>query len=102
MVISRQILAELADVLSREKFAKVGKSHVNTFLSALAGKVTTVKYHFDTVSEDPDDDIILSTAYDGKAIYIVTGDRHLLDLRKFHDVGIATANEMLHLLGRGL
>ncbi len=104
VVTSRQMLAELADVLSREKFVEVDKSHVNTFLSALASKaiLVTIRHHFDTISEDPDDDIVLSTAYDGKATYIVSGDRHLLDLRKFRGVEIVGVKEMFQLLKRSL
>ncbi len=104
VVTSRQMLAELADVLSREKFVEVDKSHANTFLSALASKATLVaiRHHFDAISEDPDDDIVLSTAHDGNATHIVSGDRHLLDLRKFRGVEILSVKEMLQLLKRGL
>jgi putative PIN family toxin of toxin-antitoxin system len=103
VVTSRQMLAELADVLSREKFVEVDKSNINAFLSALASKATlvTIRHHFDAVPEDPDDDIVLSTAFDGKATHIVSGDRHLLDLRKFRGVEIFAVKEMLLLLKRG-
>ena len=38
--------------------------------------------HLDLVAADPDDDRILECAVDGQAEIIVTGDEHLLSLRK--------------------
>ena len=100
VVSSRQMLAELADVLSREKFMEVDKSQVSSFLSILASKVVlvTVKKPFTTVTGDPDDDMVLSTAYEGKATHIVSGDRHLLNLKRFSGIRIVAVNEMLQLL----
>lgn len=40
---------------------------------------------------DPDDDKFLSCAIDGKALYIVSGDKDLLDLKSFRDIEIVTA-----------
>ncbi|HEY4699644.1 MAG TPA: putative toxin-antitoxin system toxin component, PIN family, partial [Nitrososphaerales archaeon] len=53
---------------------------------------------FKVVAEDPDDDLVLNTAYSGKAAYIVTGDRHLLALKEFKGIKILTVNEMLQAL----
>jgi uncharacterized protein len=100
VVSSHQMLAELADVLSREKFAEVSKSHIGLFLSILVGKATlvTVKHTDRVVSEDPDDDIVLATGVEGKATHIVSGDSHLLNLGKFREVKIVTVKEMLDLI----
>ncbi len=100
IVTSRQMLAELVDVLSREKFKEVQKSQVNSFLSVISSRVflVTVKQTFKAISEDQDDDIVLSTAHAGKAAYIVSGDRHLLDLKRFDGIRIISVNEMLRLL----
>jgi putative PIN family toxin of toxin-antitoxin system len=100
VVSSRQMLAELVDVLSREKFKEAEKSQVNSFLSILSSRVVlvTVKQSFKTVVEDPDDDMVLSTAHEGKATYIVSGDGHLLNLKRFGGIRIVTVNEMLQLL----
>jgi len=40
----------------------------------------------------------LATAFDGKADYIVSGDRHLLSIGKFKGIKILTVDEMLKLL----
>ena len=48
--------------------------------------------------KDPDDDIVLSTALNGKADYIVSGDKHLLALKKFEKIEIMKVNQMLEIL----
>ena len=100
LVSSSQMLAELADVLSREKFREVRRSHVDKYLSNLVMRCKMVKRQsrFKVVAEDPDDDLVLNTAYSGKAAYIVTGDRHLLALKEFKGIKILTVNEMLQSL----
>jgi putative PIN family toxin of toxin-antitoxin system len=51
------------------------------------------------VKADPSDDAVVNTALDGRADYIVTGDRHLLELQKFRWIRIVTVGEMLKTLG---
>lgn len=45
------------------------------------------------ISRDPDDDKFIGCAKDGKALYIVSGDKDLLVLEKYEDIEIITANE---------
>ena len=99
VTLSRQILAELADVLARDKF-NVKSAQIDRFLASLVGKskIVSAASHFKVVSEDPDDDIVLNTAYDGKADYIVTGDNHLLALKEFKMTKIVKVTEMLEIL----
>jgi len=84
VILSPQMLAELADVLTGDKFA-VKTAQVDRFLAILVrkAKIVTPSSRFKVISEDPDDDIVLNTAYAGKAEYIITGDRHLLALKEF-------------------
>jgi uncharacterized protein len=99
VILSRQMLAELADVLSRDKFT-VKSSQVDRFVSSLVrmSKIAPDNARFKVVLEDPDDDKVLNTAYAGKAEFIVTGDRHLLVLVKFKRTKIVNVNQMLELL----
>ena len=60
--------------------------------------MVTVKRSFGAVTEDPEDDIVLDTAYEGRASHIVSGDKHLLNLGRFRGIRIVTVNEMLELL----
>lgn len=50
------------------------------------------------IVDDPDDDVVLAIAIAGRADYIVSGDRHLLDLREYKGVPIITATRFLNLL----
>lgn len=101
-VTSREMLAELADVLSRVKFLEIKNVQVKAFLSILVSKSVLVKprRHIRVIAEDPDDDVVLNTALTGKADYIVTGDKHLLNLKEFRGIGIVTVKEMIELLRR--
>jgi putative PIN family toxin of toxin-antitoxin system len=98
-ILSRQMLAELADVSSRDKFNITG-SQVNQFISNLdrMSKMVLDNVVFKVILEDPDDDVVLNTAYTGKAEFIVTGDKHLLVLGHFKKTKIVTVNQMQDLL----
>lgn len=45
---------------------------------------------------DPKDNPIIETALTAKAKYLVTGDKHLLTLRKHQDVQIVTVDQFLN------
>lgn len=100
VVLSRQMLAELVDVLSRDKFADVKSSQTNRFISALVrkSKIVTTSPRFKVIAEDLDDDIVLNTAYSRKADYIVTGDKHLLALKEFKGIEIVKVTQMLEVV----
>jgi hypothetical protein len=52
------------------------------------------------VAEDPSDDRYLECAVEGEAVYLVTGDDHLLRLRRVHEVALVTPKEFLQALRR--
>jgi len=99
VILSREMLAELADVLARDRFM-IKDSQLERYLSGLVRKseIVTISTRFKMISEDPDDDTVLNTAYSGKANYIVTGDRHLLALREFKGIEIVKVTHMLEIL----
>lgn len=104
LVLSSHIISEFIDVVSGRKFEKyVGEYDVRIFLEALhrTAKFTQIRSRFKVVKEDPTDDIILRTAYDGKADYIVSGDKHLLSLGEFRRIKILTVDGMLKILKMG-
>jgi uncharacterized protein len=99
VILSRQMLVELADVAGRDKF-HVTDSRVERFLSIMVkmAKIVPDNALFKEVASDPDDDVVLNAAYTGKADYIVTGDKHLLTLNNFKKTKIVTVNQMLEIL----
>jgi uncharacterized protein len=101
LAFSKKMLSDLVNVLKRQKFEKyVTSADVGIFLKDLrnSGKIVHVKSRFKVVAEDPDDDEIIRTAFDAKANYIVSGDRHLLALREFKGIRMVTVNQMLKIL----
>jgi putative PIN family toxin of toxin-antitoxin system len=93
------MLVELADVLSRDKFNVTG-SQVDRFVSSLVrmSKMVPNGARFKVLSEDPDDDIVLNTAYSGRVEFIVTGDQHLLALSQFKKTKIVNVTQMQDIL----
>ena len=101
IVLSRAILEEFLDVIEDPKIAKyTSEKDVTAFLNTLknAARIVQVKSKFTAINEDPDDDIIIQTAYDSEADYIISGDRHLLLLKQFKGIRILTVDEMLNKL----
>jgi uncharacterized protein len=100
LVLSKAIIVEFLEVIEDPKVVKyTSEQDVTLFLNALGRAVIVrVKSRFKVVTEDPDDDIIVRTAYDGKADYIVSGDKHLLGLKEFKGIKILTIDEMLNVL----
>jgi uncharacterized protein len=102
LVLSRAILEEFLEVIEDPKIAKyTSKKDVTIFLSTpkKAARIVQVKSKFKVVEDDPDDTII-QTAYDSKADYIISGDRHLLALEQFKSIRILTVDEMLNTLNK--
>ena len=101
IVLSRAILEEFLEVIEDPKIAKyTSEKDVTVFLNTLknAARIVQVKSKFKAVKENPDDDTIIQTAYDNKADYIISGDRHLLLLKQFKGIRILTVDEMLNTL----
>lgn len=92
---SAPLLAELRDVLQREKFTKplaaLGLSATEIFegYAALAAVVIPAIIPT-TVVDDPDDDAVLACAVAAEADYVVSGDPHLLRLEQFRNIPIVT------------
>jgi len=101
LVLSRRIVEEFVQVISRPKFQRhLGERDVLDFLEALStrAKIVRTRSRLRIIREDPEDNSILAATYDGRADYIVSGDRHLLGLREFEGIRIVTVERILELL----
>ena len=101
---SLTLLAELAEVMARDKFARqvhaagISAAELVENYGRLAEVVTPEPLPA-AVSRDPDDDHILACAIAGKAELIVSGDkRHLLVLIEYQGIPIRNASEALSIL----
>jgi len=103
LVLSDSILREFSDVLMRaevrSRFAYTYKD-VKRIVNALreSAEVILPKSTFKVVKDDPKDNVILNTAHDGHADYIVSGDMHLLKLGSFKGIKIVNPKRMIDII----
>ena len=102
-LISKQILEEYIKVLSYPKFRLTTEEIKWIIKEELLPYVETVKIKVpvSVVKTDPSDNIFLSTAVEGKASFIISGERHLLVLKKYQDIQIIKAREFFDLIEKG-
>ena len=100
IITSDLLLRELGTVLRRPKF-RTDEDEIHRIIFALiqATEVVEVVSKLKLVEEDPKDDMVVETAYDGKADFIVSGDSHLLALKNFREIKIVSIKQMLICIG---
>ena len=97
---SAHLLAELEDVLSRDKFAyrltsaDVTVQDLVLGYAALASIIEPATIE-PVILADQDDDAVLACAVAAQADVIVSGDSHLLNLKQYGDIHIITAAQLL-------
>jgi uncharacterized protein len=102
---SSALLAELAEVIGRAKFAArvhdagLAAAELVEDFARLAEIVVPASLA-EPVSRDPDDDLVLATALGAEASLIVSGDRDLLVLGTFRGIRILDAADALAAIGR--
>ena len=104
LISSRPMVAELARILSGQKFAKRIQSQGYT-IDGLVQRVARVvdvaepDLRYQILMRDPDDLIVLQTAIGGQADLIVTSDGDLLVLGAVEGIAIVRPAALLHTLG---
>jgi putative PIN family toxin of toxin-antitoxin system len=99
LCISEPILEELKGVLQRSKF-DYSPEMIQVILTELTGVADFVNPSetINVVLEDPEDNRILECAVEAEASYIITGDFHLLKLRKYRNIKVVNAVAFLEKL----
>jgi putative PIN family toxin of toxin-antitoxin system len=96
---SAPLVAELADVLSRPKFArKIAATpfSIGYFLKLYnESSIAVLPDPVPRLAPDPDDDVVIGTALAAKADFIVTGDRTLRSVAQFQGIRIVSVAEAL-------
>jgi putative PIN family toxin of toxin-antitoxin system len=92
------ILTELAEKLQLKRGLAGDKVAEITDEIRAFSKVIAISGTLKAVAADPDDDAVLECAVLGQAQFVVSGDRHLLDLRSFQGVQIVRAADFLERL----
>ena len=94
--ISPEILRELEDVLLRPKFG-LNSEKVLGIISLTKGSFESVvtARRVSKILNDPDDNHILATASKADASFIISGDRHLLDLKEWEEIRMVSPAEFM-------
>jgi putative PIN family toxin of toxin-antitoxin system len=97
--LSLAILDELRDVLQRPKFKFSPEQSFNVLEELHAAcDIINPMVKINVITEDPDDNKILECAVAAKSTFIVSGDRHLLDLVEFRGIKILTPTAYLKMV----
>lgn len=99
------LLLELTDILGRAKFARklaAAQWSVDQLVERYALLTTAVHPAViaPVILDDPDDDQVLACALAARAELIVSGDRHLLDLKAYQGAQIVRVAEVIASLAR--
>ena len=102
---STPLLAELTNVLWREKFDRkiaAAMFTIDQLVDRYAELAALVRpAPIPRVTPDPDDDVVLGTALAAKADCVVTGDRTFLAVREYQGVRIVSVAEAAQLIAAG-
>lgn len=99
LFISKEILSELEGVISRDKFG-FSSEKIDSAIEAILSfsEVVNPEIKLDVVKLDPDDNKILECAIACGASYIVSGDKHLLNLKEYKNIKIINPKAAVDLL----
>jgi putative PIN family toxin of toxin-antitoxin system len=99
LVWSPPIVAECHRVADYRKVrARLRVDDPHGFIDDLADSAVMVRTelpHVEAVRADPSDDVYIATALVGAARWVVSGDRHLLVLKRFAGVSLVTPSQFL-------
>lgn len=102
LLMSSPMLSELRDVLHRAKLRKyLPEGTADDFISAISAVAEWVRDPLPAVNacQDPQDNMVLATAWGGAAQWVVTGDlRHLVSMGSFRNIVILTPAQALERL----
>lgn len=101
LLLSQSIIEELERILFYPKVrARIPLSNeeIDMWLTALQliARITVPRFNYPVLAkEDPDDDHYLITAIEGKAQVVISGDKHLLDLKTYQGIKIMKPADFL-------
>ncbi len=103
IVVSEAILKETERVIHYPRIQghyQLSEEKIERFLGLLRryAILSEPQEQIDVVQADPSDNRYLEAAMAGEASYVVSGDRHLLDLQRYRDIQILAPNEFMTFL----
>ena len=104
LVVSPALLEELARVLAYPKIRSarwITDAEVEELVETLAeGSIVVAGTGRERASRDPGDDMVITAAFEGRADWLVTGDRNLLVLESYRRIRIVRPAEFVRILAR--
>ena len=103
IIISEQMLDEMRKVFQyphiKNKY-KLKDEDINAVITTIEKDaiVLTDVLELNVIKEDPDDNKVLACALEVRADYIISGDKHLLTLKKYENIPIVKVKEYLNIL----
>lgn len=94
LITSIELFNEFISVIERDRFGlpKSLRERMTTVIYEISEFVEP-KIRVDKISHGESDNRVLEAALEGKAEFIVSGDRHLLDLKRWRGIEILSARE---------
>ena len=99
VLVSQQILDEYFDVLNRFDLTEEDIEDI-TILFANPNKTILLEpgIKLNVIETDVDDNKFLECAKSGNADYIISGDRHILEIEAFENIKIVTVTKFLEII----
>jgi uncharacterized protein len=99
LLFSQELLDEFIEVARRPKFKKYfSLADLQDLLEQISLRAEFITVTTSTnICRDPKDNFLLSLSTDGKASHLITGDKDLLDIKKFGRTTILTIAEYISL-----
>jgi putative PIN family toxin of toxin-antitoxin system len=105
LILSAPIIREIVEVLQRPEITRkirfVAGMDTRRVLDLLSQAELVELSEIPPVSRDPNDDKFLTTATTGRAAYVVSEDRDLLDIEEYQGVRVVDVATFLRLLTEG-
>ena len=97
LLFSEELIKEIQETITKPRLKKYFKTNaLEEMLSKFEPFIDLIEVESSvTVCRDPKDNFLLALAKDGKADYLLTGDKDLLDLIKFGKTKIKTITEFI-------
>ena len=102
LIISPDVLEEVEDLINRERIVGRHKRTTNE-REVIMSEIASLSYIVPGTTQvevvrDPNDNKIISAALEGKAEYIVSRDKDLLDLNEYQGIKIITPEKFIEIL----
>jgi len=101
VVVSPAVVDEVLRVLAYPKVRRLTRAAPEVWFEDIVVLADMVvgELRVSGVCDDPDDDKYIAAALEGRADYIVTGDKRFLELREYEGLQIVNPRPFLDLLG---